>query len=202
MGFINEPISISFLVNGVRRSINDIIGYTTLREETNDILTVTRQPVQEGASITDHSYKEPFTLNIQILMQPSLVSNAGTFNSGVSDLSNFRSGGLRTLYEKFLNLQNNRQLFTVQTPKRTYSNVLLTAIGNTTDKTSENILMLNLAFQEVILVSTGVSAAIPPSRQIIPKDTQSKAKKSESIPIVSNFTGEVIGKDNVGHALP
>ena len=59
---------------GVGRSIGTIAVDVILNEETNDTLTITKQPVQTGASMTDHSYLEPTILSMQILQQASPIA--------------------------------------------------------------------------------------------------------------------------------
>jgi hypothetical protein len=106
-------------------------------ENTNDTLTITRQPVQQGASITDHAYKEPTTFSHTILF----AANLGT--------------SLAQIYTQLLTLQASRVPFNIVTPKRTYNNMLMGTLAMTTDQKTENILSITCAYQEIILVSVG-----------------------------------------------
>jgi hypothetical protein len=162
MGFLSTPITLQG-VFGTKRMIGPIQVQLVVNEETNDTLTITKQPVQQGASITDHAYKEPTTLSMTILQQNNdLVSGiTGTFSGG----------GLSQIYTQFRQLQFSRQPFNVVTPKRIYRNMLIAVLGLTTDKTTENILSLRVSFQEVILVSVGTTQ-VPASRQRNPGATQ------------------------------
>jgi hypothetical protein len=114
-------------------------GYVTITENTVDAIEITQQPVQQGANIADHAFKKPTNLSIQILFQASLTQS------------------LSTIYKNLLALQNSFQPFNCTTPKRTYYNMLFSALGLTTDKQSENILSINASFQQIITVPIGIT---------------------------------------------
>jgi len=146
MSFIQSQINLSFFF-GAKRTIQDIAVDCIISEDTTDTLTITKQPVQTGAAITDHSFLEPVILNMQILQQ---VGNP------VSQLLGTFSGyGLQQLYDTFIQLQKLRTPFTVSTPKRIYDDMLISSLKLHTDKETENILSLYLSFQQVFFVSVG-----------------------------------------------
>ncbi len=155
MSFLSQPVTLQS-VFGTKRMIDAITVQVIISEETNDTLSITKQPVQTGASITDHSFKEPTVLSMRILQQNNnLVSGF---------LSTFSGNGLAAIYQDFLDLQSKRSPFTVITKKRIYKNMLIAVLRQNTDKSTENILSLDITLQEVILVSIGVSQ-ISPSNQ-------------------------------------
>lgn len=145
MSFLDQPITLSNLF-GTKRKIGDIQVNVVTTESTNDTLTITKQPVQQGASITDHAYKEPTTLSMQIYFQDNLFTS------------------LSKIYQNLLDLQASRVPFDVITPKRIYHNMLMSALGNTTDKTTENVLSIQISFQEVIIVAVSTTQ-VPRARQ-------------------------------------
>lgn len=146
MSFLSEPITLQSLF-GPKRKIGPINVQVPINENTTDILTITKQPVQQGAAITDHSYKEPTIFSMTALFKD---------NSLISGLLNTFSGnGLSKIYKELLDLQNSRVPFDVVTPKRIYKNVLFATLSQTTDKATENCLSISAGFQEVIIV--GVS---------------------------------------------
>lgn len=160
MSFLSVPISI-FAVRPTRK-IGEITANVVIDESSNDTLTITKQPVQQGASITDHAYKEPTVLTMSVLFQDNPAKS------------------LSKIYQELLDLQSSRIPFTVLTPKRIYSSMLLSAIGQTTDKQSENILRLVLSFQEVIIVQV-TTTQVPRARQKQPgttAKTENVGKKS------------------------
>lgn len=134
MSFLPAPITLQSLF-GKKRQIGDIKLNVVVSESTNDTLTITKQPVQLGASITDHSYKEPTAFTMTAYFQDNITTS------------------LSQAYQKLLDLQSSRQPFAVVTPKRIYKNMLMASLGQTTDKTTENTLFITMSFQEVILVS-------------------------------------------------
>lgn len=132
IGFLSEPISL-IPVRPLRK-IGDITVNVVVSENTNDTLTITKQPVQQGASITDHAYKEPTAFTTQILFRDNI------------DVS------LSKIYQDLLDLQTSRVPFDVITPKRIYHNMLMAVLTQTTDKNTENCLSISASFQEVVIV--------------------------------------------------
>lgn len=166
MSFIPEPISYPITLQslfGKKRMIGSFTVQTIVSEDTDDSLTITKHPVQSGASITDHAFKEPTVLSMRILAQN---------NNPISGITaTFSGGGLNQIYQQLLDLQSLRNPIAVVTPKRTYPTMLISSIKLTTDKSSENILSLVISLQEIILVSIGTTQ-VPPERQRKPKKTQ------------------------------
>lgn len=174
--FLSEPISI-FGINP-RRAIGEFTGFITFDETGTDKVTLTKHPVQQGATISDHAYKEPTLLTMTIQYR------AGFFSDSLSDK-----------YEEFLELQNTREPLTVYTGKRTYINMVLISVGNTTNKETENVLRLNLSFEEVILVEVTPTTVPARSRQRSPGVTGAteKAGKKSALVTLKEGIGSLIG---------
>jgi hypothetical protein len=168
MSFLSQPITLQSLF-GTKRTIGPITVQTPINEETTDVLTVTKQPVQSGAPITDHAYQEPTVLTMNILQQNN------TSILGLQELTETFSGpgagGLAQIYQTFLSLQSSRVPFNVLTPKRVYKNMLITTLRQNTDSKTENILSLSITLQQVIIVSVG-TVQVPPTQQTNPAATQ------------------------------
>ena len=140
MSFLTQPISITNLLGfNPQRKFADIEVDVIINENATDVLTITKQPVQQGASISDHAFKEPTVLSMSIYFK------AGFFTS------------LSEIYEKLLELQVSRLPFDVITPKRVYRNMLMSTLAQTTDKNTENTLSINVTFQEVIIVNVSTT---------------------------------------------
>ena len=165
MSFLSQPISLVSIF-GAGRKIGTISVDAVINEETNDTLTITKQPVQQGASITDHSYLEPTAFSMTILQQ---VSNPVTQLLGT--FAGAGNSGLAQVYQDFLKLQATSKPFIIATPKRIYNNMLMTTIRQVTDKRTENILSLNISFQQVIIVTVG-TFSVSASAQTSPQKTQ------------------------------
>lgn len=171
MSFITEPITLQSLF-GPKRKIGPINVQVVTNENTSDVLTITKQPVQQGASITDHAYKEPTTFSMNVLFKDQNILSAF--------LATFSGNGLSKIYQDLLDLQNSRVPFDIVTPKRIYRNMLFSMLSQTTDKTTENCLSISASFQEVILVSV-TTVQVPRSSLKNPGSngaTQNAGKKS------------------------
>lgn len=142
MSFLSEPVSLFSI--GPKRSFGGISGYVTMTENAVDRLTITKQPVQQGASMSDHAFKEPVALSIVMKFRDNQTLS------------------LKDIYQQLLTLQSSFTPFNVVTPKRTYFNMMLTSLTQTTDKLTENCLAINAAFEEVIIVPV-VTTTVPRS---------------------------------------
>lgn len=171
MSFLSVPISI-FAVRPTRR-YGEITANVVIEESANDTLTITKQPVQQGASITDHAFKEPSVFNSTILFNDNPAKS------------------LSKIYQELLDLQSSRVPFTIVTPKRIYNNMLIASIGQTTDKQTENCLKINLSCQEIIIVSV-TTTQVPRSKQKQPGTTgktENVGKKSALATGFDAFSG-------------
>lgn len=160
MSFLTEPISL-IPVKPLRK-IADITVNVVLNENTSDVLSITKQPVQQGATITDHAYKEPTVFSTSILFRDNLFVS------------------LSKLYQQLLDLQNSRVPFDIITPKRIYRSMLLQSLGMVTDKNTENALALSCSFQEIIIVKVSTTL-VPRAKQKSPGKTgatENAGKKS------------------------
>lgn len=133
MSFLSQPITLQSLF-GQDRTFGEVTVDVIINENTTDTLVITKQPVQTGTPITDHAYKEPTTLSMKIRFNDNLFTS------------------LSKLYEKLLDLQDPPEPFDVVTPKRVYTNMLIAVLGCTTDRFTENVLAIDITFQQVIFV--------------------------------------------------
>lgn len=185
MSFLNQPLTQIFIKP--LRKIGDIEINVILHESSNDTLTITKQPVQRGASISDHAYKEPTTL------QMTAYFNDNGF-LGIT-LSFDQSSRLGSIYQNLLDLQASRIPFDIVTPKRIYRSMLFSVLGLTTDKNTENILAVQMSFQEVIIVSVG-TVQVPRRAQKNPGatgKTENAGKKSALLTLKQGI-GTLLGK--------
>jgi hypothetical protein len=133
-----------------QRNIGGFVADVTIREDHEDELVVTENPVEQGAEITDHSFKAPARLTVEV----------GYSNSSLAALAN--PNYVQDVYAQFLGLQASRQPFDVITGKRLYSNMLITMLHTTSDKDTENAMFLSVKMREVILVNTQ-TVSVPPN---------------------------------------
>lgn len=126
----------------LQRNIGGFVADVTIEEDHTDELVVTEHPVERGAAITDHAYKRP----------SQVVINVGWSNSSLAALGN--PFYVQLVYSAILALQESRVPFTITTGKRVYENMLITRISARTDEKSENALMASIECREVIIADT------------------------------------------------
>lgn len=140
-----------------------IDGYVAIAEEHHDEMIITDHPVEQGSTISDHAYRVPSRLSCRLAWSAAM-SNAGVlsaFNVTLPTIAGlfgiFGTAGsdfLRSTYQQLLQIMQNRELLTIYTGKRTYENMLIQSIQERTTEETENSLLLEVRFREVILVST------------------------------------------------
>lgn len=142
---------LSVLFNQRSRKIGLIIPDVVVSEKHQDALEITEHPVEIGAPVSDHSYKRPAEVTMEIGFSGggSLLDFVDTSAIGIS-----LGASPKEIYQQILDLQASRIPFDVTTGKRQYSNMLIRAIDVTTDRTSENVLMCVLTLREVIISQT------------------------------------------------
>ena len=153
-----QKIDKSIIKPKTGRLIGTLIPDLIISESTTDSIEITQHPVQNGASISDHKYKKPTTLKMDMYMSGDNPSELGK------------------IYQSFLTLQMSNDLFDVLTPKRLYKNMQMKSLGVTTNKETENILSLSAEFQEVFIVDVVVTKVPDRSKQ------KAKGKTGKTVP--------------------
>ena len=144
------PSTIESLLFTKGRQFAGIIPDVTIEEQHTDTLTITDHPVEMGAAISDHAFKNPAEVTAKLgwSQQMALLSSvlSGGLFSGTSSL--------QQMYEKLQALQASRIPFDLSTGKRHYQNMLIKSLAVLTDAETENVLMVTVVFREVIRVSS------------------------------------------------
>lgn len=177
-----SQVSALYFVSQANHTLGGIIPDCCIEEQHRDDLVITELPVEQGAAITDHSYKRPATLALRY---------------GFSDSSAGQVGYVRQVYDMLLRLQQSRKPFTVSTGKRLYQNMLLQSIDTGTDVKTANSMFVSAVCKEIVLTSTqststgGTSASVPDSNssQASPETTSAVVDKGAVNPDYVNFTG-------------
>lgn len=133
------------------RSIGGLVLDVTVEETHVDELEICEHPIENGADVVDHAFLLPSGLTIR---------------AGHSDSGGDPSGDRRSViaYQELRDLQGKRELLQVVTGKRSYENMLIRSLSVTTDKETENVLMVTAELREVLLVSAQ-AVSVPRSRQ-------------------------------------
>lgn len=162
---MSENITIS-----PQRKIGDIDADCTILEQGADTYTPTRHPVEQGAAITDHVYREPATLTMQIGF-----SNASAQADGSNDY-------VIEKYKALLALQATRQPLDVITGKRAYKNMIIAGLSVRTDQESEAALLCTCTMTEIIIVTTQVTSVASPDVQADPEQTAATQERGSIQP--------------------
>jgi hypothetical protein len=156
----------------ILRSVGGMAPDVTIEEEHSDQLVVTDHPVQGAANgnatVSDHAYKLPAEVVITYGWSPGGQGNATASSTYLNDI-----------YNQILALQNSRAIFTVYTGRRTYDNMILQAVSLTTDRNTENALIVRMACREIMFVQTqAVTISTNPRTQNDPTRTQDVTQRN------------------------
>jgi Dit-like tail protein len=141
-------------------SVPPLIADAVIDELSRDELQMTEQPVETGSTITDHAFNLPQELDLTY-----------GWALGSSQNSTKDPSFLKNLYQQFLALQSGKVLLTVYTGKRIYQNMLIRVISVKTDKTTENVLLLQLSLKQVIFATTSIVNVNPNDLMSLPQKT-------------------------------
>ncbi len=112
-------------------------------------LEVTENPVESGASITDHAYVKPYRVTVSAgISNTPLGPVSGQFGDGAERA--------RTAYQALLDLQATREPFDVQTGLKLYSDMVCTSIGTQQDPRTPEVLDFVAELRQIIIVTTEV----------------------------------------------
>lgn len=178
------------------RNICGIIPDCTIEERHLDALEITEEPVEQGASVSDHAYRKPFELVLRVAW-----TDSKSIGQVVGSL--ITQGGLPTnikdVYTQLQALQQCLQPFSIVTGKRNYDSMLMRSLQVITDKQSENILSVEATFREVIIVSTKVQSASSLGGAPLLGTAQNQANPQNSAPPV-NAGAQQLQPSNAGAA--
>ncbi|WOE32185.1 MULTISPECIES: phage baseplate protein [unclassified Acinetobacter] len=137
----------SLLVGG-NRSVMGMFADVVVKETHKDEWIITEHPVEYGSPISDHVYKVPE----EVTMEMGWSESAGKLNSLLGGSFIGLSMSLRGIYQGFLALGGQKLM--ISTGKRLYTNMVIKNIHCETDMTTENALILKITFKKVIIATT------------------------------------------------
>lgn len=172
-----SPLSTVLLRDG--RKLGGIIPDVVVEEVHTDTLTITDHPVEQGAEITDHAFKNPAELTMRIGWSASSLALGGVISGIVNgSLLKTKIKTVRDMYEDLLKLQASRKVFDVSTGKRLYKSMLIKSISTVTDQSTENALIVTVTLREVIIVQTKAAKL----------KAQNQANPGKTAPVVDRGT--------------
>lgn len=184
------------LYEGASRSIalsdgtgTAIIPDVVISEDHADEVAVTKHPVDTGAPVSDHAYKLPAEVTCTFAWSAS-ASLVNTLLQE-SSLRGYKSTG--EVYRQFREWMDARKLLSLSTGKRSYPSVLITGLKTTTTADSENLLVLEITFEEVTLVSVSTTT--------LDEAVQMNAKKTASPTSAGTRQGASTGWDKAAAGM-
>ena len=118
---------LSTLFQQQSRRIGLIVPSVVISEKHDDSLEITEHPVEVGAAISDHAFRRPSEVVMQVGFAGggSLLDFVDTSSLGLSV-----GIGPKETYQELLNLQSSRVPLDVVTGKRIYTNMLIRALAD------------------------------------------------------------------------
>lgn len=162
---IGDALAPYALITRQGRAIGSIIPDVVIEEGHQDTLTITQHPVETGAAISDHAFKNPAELEMRI---------------GFSDSTAGAVGASQEAYQELLVLQATREPFNVSTGKRQYTEMLIASLSVTTDQKSEHALNCVVGLRQVIRTSTSGSGSAGTDAQTNPQTTAPVAETGQA----------------------
>lgn len=146
-----------------------VLAQATVEEKHTDDLEITEHPVELGASITDHAFKRPAEIVIQMAFSntPSIISEQDKYADPFD---------VKKAYQKLLKLQESRTLLHIETGKRRYDNMLIKGLVTTTDNKTENAMFITVLCRQIIIVKTQ-TVELPKAVQATPAVTASPVNR-------------------------
>jgi hypothetical protein len=162
-------MAINTLLIRTRRTIGTEAEFITLdaviRESVQSDITITKNPVEEGAEITDHAIIQPkrYTLEGVVTDTPRLSANIGTdIVNRVTGLfgSSTEEGRSRSnsAYLTLVRIQESRTPFNISTGFQEFRNVLIESIVTAQDKNTSQAFFFTAKLLEVNIVNTKVDS--------------------------------------------
>ncbi len=156
----------------IPRNIGGLVFDAVFKEAHESELEVSDNPIESGASVSDHAYMKPLRCTISAgVSDVRLNPSASDPYSGTS-----RS---RAAYEMLSELQAKAEPFTVQTGLKLYSNMVCTSMSTEQDKDSSSAFKFTAVLREVIIVSTGAVRYEPKKAGATHRQASAKQARGE-----------------------
>lgn len=145
-----------------QKSIGGIQLDAVLSETHNNEVSLTNNPVELGADITDHAVIQPKKVNIQAQVSdtPLGIAAFGQIVDLVTGLFGSSTGENITrsnaAYNAIVQLQEAREPIELQTKLKLYTNMVIVSVKTQQDKDTSRIVRLSIDLQEVLITRSEV----------------------------------------------
>lgn len=134
----------------MKTNIGGLFFDAVVHVDTEESLTITSHPVQNGANIADHAFREPTRISMDIRMSDAMASRVpGQFNGAYTKSV--------SAYRRLLDLQRSRIPFSVLTRLGSYNNMLIENISAPDDPTMLHGLSCTVAMREVLVANVATA---------------------------------------------
>lgn len=137
----------------------------SIDEAHSSSVTVTRNPVEQGAKITDNAVEEPDTLELTLRISNTPIVSADQAGA----ISPFRA---EEAYTELLAMKSARQPVKAITSLRVYNSMIIVGVRVQRDVTTGNVLAVRVSLIE-IRTATSLTIAAPVARE--PRGGKKKA---------------------------
>lgn len=158
-----RPLSWGFVTSSeqlvyIQSNIGGLFFDAILSCNTQESLTITSHPVQSGANISDHAFRNPTKISMEIMMSDVMASRVpGQFTNGsglrgvILNMAGANGSKSVSAYQRLVELQRMRMPFSVKTRLGYYSNMLIESIDVPDDVNTLTGLRCTVNMTEVLV---------------------------------------------------
>ncbi len=165
------PVSFQMTDSGIT---TELITFDATPNETHQrTATPTRNPVEQGADLTDHVRLQPKVYSAEIWYSDAPVSFLSIATTGVGAITDFdnRSSRSVTGFKTLEKLWSDRIPFDIVTRMYSYRNMVITSLSVPRNAETGNVMRARISLQEIQIVSLEDSP--PPTTGELPAPTSS-----------------------------
>ena len=143
----------------IQSNIGGLFFDAIMSTNTQESLTITSHPVQSGANISDHAFRNPTKISMEIMMSDAMAQRVpGQFeNGGIRGvvLGMLGAGGSKSVsaYQRLVELQRLRMPFSVKTRLGYYNNMLIESIDAPDDVNTLHGLRCTVNMTEILVAN-------------------------------------------------
>jgi hypothetical protein len=150
-----------------KKSIGGIELDAVLSETHTNQVRLTKNPIELGVDITDHAVIEPKRINIVAQVSDTPLGSAAfgqiidlvTGLFGTSTTQNITRSN--AAYNAMVQIMEAREPIEVQTKLKLYSDMLITGLSVSQDKTSSRIVLMTLNLEEALITESQIVKLTP-----------------------------------------
>lgn len=135
---------------------------TTPREVHTGSTTPTDHPIEDGAVVTDHAIEQPLEIELQGVITSRPITVLASERT-TSFMANGLDGRPESAWDRIRLLRTSKQLVSVFTELREYSNMMIVSDSVTRDARTGRVLDISLRLREIRLATVETTDAPEPT---------------------------------------